>query len=32
MPNSIEKTMLRQEPRDAGGEMERTIRDADASR
>jgi hypothetical protein len=32
MPNSIEKATLREETRDAGGEMERTIRDADASR
>ena len=32
MPNSIEKATLRQETRDAGGEMERTIRNADASR
>ena len=32
MPNSIEKAILREETRDAGGEMERTIRNADASR
>jgi hypothetical protein len=32
MPNSTEKATLRQETRDAGGEMERTIRNADASR
>jgi hypothetical protein len=32
MPNSIGKATLRQETRDAGGEMERTIRNADASR
>jgi hypothetical protein len=32
MPNSIGKATLRQETSDAGGEMERTIRDADASR